>query len=338
MIKKVLKLVKPGVFLPFFEEAVYDETKVLVRPLYLSICAADRRYFQGNRPAEVLAKKLPMALFHEATGIVLNDPQNIYEKGQNVVLLPGDFTIDDNISNYREHAFFRSSNDDGFTQETMLLNHKDIIPIPSKNRHLYVYTELLSVCCHALRRLESRVEIQSGQSVGIWGDGIMGFMMALTLHTFSPHLQLHIFGKHDEKLQLFSFAHNKINIMHCHKKILIDYAFECVGGNSASKAIEHIITMIKPCGHMVLMGVSEIAPTVNTRIILEKGLSLFGSSRSQRQDFEKALKIFEDKDNMATLELITNNFPDVTKAFELKNFFQHTLGTHHLKNISKLRI
>ena len=71
MINIVYRLKSPK----FFEESIdeIDLDGVIVRPLYLSICQADQRYYQGSRPAEVLERKLPMALIHEGIGEVIHD-------------------------------------------------------------------------------------------------------------------------------------------------------------------------------------------------------------------------------------------------------------------------
>ena len=71
MINIIYRLKSPK----FFEEAI-DEVEldgVIVRPTYLSICQADQRYYQGSRPSDILSKKLPMALIHEAVGEVVYD-------------------------------------------------------------------------------------------------------------------------------------------------------------------------------------------------------------------------------------------------------------------------
>ena len=43
---------------------------------------------------------------------------------------------------------------------------------------------------------------------------------------------------------------------------------------------------------MSLLGVSENPVPINTRMVLEKGLRLFGSSRSGRADFERTLELY----------------------------------------------
>lgn len=312
MIKQVIRLTKPMVFLPHFTEEEYDSTKVLVRPICLSICAADQRYFNGNRPQEVLKHKLPMALFHEATGVVLHDPTATYSTGQNVILLPYHDDTIKNYDNYDHRAFFRSSNADGFSQEVLYLPPTEILPFTGDHQQ-YIFTEILSVCCHAFRRLKEKNELKAGDSIGIWGDGSMGYFMAFTIHILAPHLKIQVYGKHDNKLSMFSFVDKVINIHDIRCSETVDYAFECVGGQASQSAIEQIIEQVKPCGTIILMGVSEVPPVINTRRILEKGLYILGSSRSQRQDFEMALEIL-NKSKPDQFDKIVKN------VFEFKNY------------------
>ncbi|MCR5257207.1 MAG: hypothetical protein K6E40_03500 [Desulfovibrio sp.] len=78
----------------------------------------------------------------------------------------------------------------------------------------------------------------------------------------------------------FSFAKKRLNVFDKSDKTTIDLAFECVGGGGAQQAIAHAIEKLTPQGALVLMGVSETAPVIPTRMILEKGLVLIGKSRS----------------------------------------------------------
>lgn len=192
MIKQVIRLIRPGLFLPCFVVEKQKPNDVLVRPRYLSICAADQRYFQGNRPPEILASKLPLALFHEAVGEVLCDPSGRLKSGTFCVLLPGGINSLKDDSNYQKGAFFRSSNTDGFCQEVMCLDKQELLPIDNKPIWPYVFTELMSVCCQALRKLETIKQLTLGTKIGIWGDGAMSFMMALTLKTLKSSCPIYI--------------------------------------------------------------------------------------------------------------------------------------------------
>ena len=71
MLNTIYRLVAPRKFEIMFSDISLNTNKVIVRPTHLSICHADQRYYQGKRDAKVLAKKLPMALIHEAVGKVV---------------------------------------------------------------------------------------------------------------------------------------------------------------------------------------------------------------------------------------------------------------------------
>lgn len=81
--------------------------------------------------------------------------------------------------------------------------------------------------------------------------------------------------------------------------------------------------MIKPEGTISLLGVSENRVPINTRMVLEKGLRLFGSSRSGRGDFERVLDIYAGHPRlMAYLSTLSNevlpvrSIEDIAAAFE----------------------
>ena len=321
MIKQVIRLIQPGLFLPCFLIEKHKKNHILVRPRYLSICAADQRYYQGNRPPEVLAKKLPIALFHEAIGEVLRDPSGELKSRTFCVLLPGGIQSLNDESNYKQGAMFRSSNSDGFCQEIMCLDRREILPILDKNIWPYLFTELMSVCCQALRKLEKVVLVKKGMKIGIWGDGSMSFMMALTLSQLKPESELYVFGKHDDKLINFSFVKQKINIADISDKTKIDIAIECVGGTGSQKAIIQAIDKLNPTGSLLLMGVSEIPPAIPTRNILEKGLIIIGSSRSTKKDFETALNLISKKTIQNSLLKIISLKKTFSNASELIDIF-----------------
>ena len=82
MLNAVYRLVAPRRFEVEFTDIDLTAGNVIVRPTYLSICNADQRYYQGNRPEAVLRSKLPMALIHEGIGKVVYDPTGNYQIGE----------------------------------------------------------------------------------------------------------------------------------------------------------------------------------------------------------------------------------------------------------------
>ena len=307
--------------------AKYDNINtdgILVRPEYLSICAADMRYYLGVRPKKVLDKKLPMVLIHEAIGKIVHDTSGRYESGTKVVLLPcGKNSLIN--SNYESNAYFRSSNADGFCQEIINLDESEFVVIPSGTHYKeYVFSEMLSVCFQGIGRVKDILD--SSKSVGVWGDGTLSFLMTLLLKKKFPH----VIGKHNDKLEKFTLADN-IETIFDRKERNFDLCIECVGGSGAESALADIIDSSKPMATVLLTGVSEQPPRMATRLILEKGLTLVGTTRSVRDDFVSAVRFIRDEDifnylsDLISSQVVVSTVEDVTKAF--KNDVSSTFKT-----------
>ena len=320
MINQKIKLVRPGLFLPFFSSRLETTDKVIVAPTILSICAADQRYFMGARPAAVLKEKLPMCLIHEAIGQVVYDPLKNFKVGQNVILLPNGGE-DDLLDNYGSNSYFRSSSADGFTQEFLMMEGKELLPFATQSPNYYVFAELLSVCFQAISRIPYNCWTHAA-SVGIWGDGVVGYLLSLCIKKEYPNLRVTVFGKHEEKLLLFSHADSVEILREDYSSIPhIDIAFEAVGGAKAGEAINQIIKTIKPCSSICLTGVSEFPVPIDTRKLLEKGISLIGTTRSLKKDFLKAKEFLDNVRDFSMFDkVISNRFiisssEDLTHAF-----------------------
>ena len=110
-------------------------------------------------------------------------------------------------------------------------------------------------------------------------------------------------GVSHDKMTGFTFVDETYDVRNIPDDIEIDHAFECVGGNGSTKAIDQIIDYIKPEGTIAILGVSENPVPINTRMILEKGLRMFGSSRSGRKDFAHQSGIFFSSDESRYLSV-----------------------------------
>lgn len=283
-------------FEPVVLEMPMFPNRVIVRPTHLSICNADQRYYQGRRSAEVLAKKLPMALIHEGIGTVVEDASGVYAPGTSVVMLPNSPREKDNFiaENYLRSSDFCGSGFDGFMQEYVALPPTRVVPLPAGvNKNIAAFTELVSVAVHAVTRYEG-VAHGRREVVGIWGDGNLGFIVALVLRMLHPATRLVVFGRNAGKLADFTFVDETCLTYDTSRAPLVDHAFECCGGDGSAAAIDQIIDQIKPEGTVSLLGVSENPVPVNTRMVLEKGLRLFGSSRSGRNDFQRTVQMYYD--------------------------------------------
>ena len=324
MINHVFQLVAPKQISVKFQSISLKEKHVVVRPTYLSICAADQRYFNGFRSKESLKKKLPMALIHEGVGEVVYDPKGEFKPGDTVVMIPNTPIEHDPIiaENYLTTSKFRASGYDGFMQQYVFMGRDRIIKYENINHDVASFLELLSVSAHSINKFIKRSH-ERKNTIGVWGDGNVGFITALILKKQFPESKIIVFGKNEEKLSFFSFVDETYQIDSIPEDLRVDHAFEAVGGKASEYAIDQIIDYINPEGSIAILGVSENPVPINTRMVLEKGLTIVGSSRSGRVDFQYAvdfLEAYPDAQNqlqkLISAVIDVNGMEDIVKAFE----------------------
>lgn len=323
MINTVYRLRSPRRFEIAFSEL--EPEGVIVRPTHLSICNADQRYYQGTRDLKVLSEKLPMALIHEGVGQVVFDSTGSFGIGDRVVMIPNiPAESDDYIAeNYLRSSRFCGSSCDGFMQEYYRLSPERLVALPEGiDLDVAAFTELVSVSIHAVTRFRS-IAHSRRESIGVWGDGNLAYITSLLLKKLLPDSRIYVFGIDRGKLSDFSFADGAYLTTRVPAGLSLDHAFECVGGSGSPVAIEQIIDLIRPEGSIAIMGVSEYPVPVNTRMILEKGLRMFGTSRSGRADFARTVELYRQHPEVPVLlsRLVgsvveVDTFPDIKKAFE----------------------
>ncbi len=325
MINTVYRLAEPRRFEIAFEDINPFGQNVIVRPTHLSICNADMRYYLGTRDPKVLAEKLPMALIHEGAGEVVYDATGTFSAGQKVVMVPNMPAETDEFiaENYLRSSKFCGSSMDGFLQEYVEISPKRLVLLPENiNMCAAAFTEIVSVSVHAISRFDS-IAHGRREKIGVWGDGNLGYITSLFLKKLYPDSKIYVFGKTAEKLADFTFADETFTINNVPDDLQLDHAFECVGGGGSPVAIEQIIGTVKPEATVAIMGVSEYPVPINTRMILEKGLRFFGSSRSGVKDFEKTVEMYrkspEITDYLGNLISSVNeirSIADIKAAFE----------------------
>lgn len=345
MFAKSYKITEPKRF-EIFVEDIRNEN-VLVRPEILAVCKADIRYYLGNRSLNILKRKFPMSLIHEATGVVIRDKSGKFKSGQRVVLLPCrksdcdgtkcEVCVRNNphlLDNYCPESKFCSSNYDGFSKELIDLEHEYMIPIPDEIGVEAVFSELISVGCCAMRRA-GFTDGEKVKSVTVWGDGIMGFIISLVAK-YGFGCDVNIVGLNKEKLDMFDFANvyysNDIDALP-----RMSVAIEAVGGNASGIAANQAIDKLYSGGKLILSGVANENVPLNTRMVLEHGISIRGTTRSVRCDFEMAVELLKNPEFRAQIKKLllsvneVNNIRDYYAIFE-KESKSTALG----KNIMKI--
>ena len=338
MINQVYQLVAPRQIEVTYNNEDIARDKVIVRPLYLSICAADQRYYTGSRNQTVLEKKLPMSLIHEGVGEVVYDSKGEYKIGTKVIMVPNMPVEEDEViaENYLPSSKFRSSGYDGFMQDYVFLDHDRVVAVEDDiDLSTIAYSELVSVSWHAIQRFE-RKSIKNKNSFGIWGDGNLGYITAILLHKLYPEAKIYVFGKTDFKLSHFSFVEQVYHIHNVPEDVTFDHGFECVGGKGSQSAIDQIIDLISPEGSIALLGVSEYPVEINTRLVLEKGITMIGSSRSGAQDFQDVANFYKaHPDVVDKLSLLKGNEFEVKTINDAVNAFEQDLSTSWGKTVIK---
>lgn len=322
MLSKGFKICDKKRFDLYIEDVKCRKDEAIIKVEKACICKADLRYYLGTRNKRVLDLKYPMNLIHEATGIVTKDPTKTFNIGDKVVLVP-------NIAceecseckiikcpgeNYCPHVKFASSNYDGFSREYLSFPTRNLVSINDIESDVAVFLELMSVANAAIER----IHIEQHNKVAVFGDGIVGYILCCVLKSKFNGTIIAV-GKHKEKLEKFP-AHKKILLEEINEDNTFDIAFECVGGNGMEDAVEKILQLIDIGGTVVLTGVSENNISINTRRILEKKISICGSTRSTVSDFKKAVDLLSKYKELYTrikeLKLKTINIKNVNNFYD----------------------
>ena len=330
MFTNIYKVTSPGVIEEFIDTVEEMDKQVLVKVDTMAICKADIRYFSGLREKSVLEHKYPLAPIHEAVGEVLKDPTGTFKKGDKVILIPNSVDEDylknndnrrcsrkDLGENYDQKATFRSSTADGFLRNYYTCPPELLVKYDSSiDPSIAVFSELLSVA-HAMMR---RIDFEEAQKIALFGDGIMAYIVYIALINTYPNLDLTIFGIDDHKLAAFKKA--KFSKFEEYKGDKFDTLIECVGGKYSADAINNMIDLAIPGADLILMGVSEEKVALNTRVVLDKGLSLKGVTRSNRDDFLFVSNLISKKEVQNDLSIMVlsknkiNSVIDVYRCFE----------------------
>lgn len=327
MINYIYQLVNPKVFSVQYDD-IQTKGKVIVRPEYMAICHADQRYYLGQRDIATLRKKLPMALIHECCGTVLCDDTKTFHTGDHVVMIPNTPTEknDTIFENYAKSSYFLSSGHNGFMRELVDIDPDRVIPFRNIKPQVAAISEFVSVGMHASSRFDAAAHLIRDR-IGIWGDGSLAYVMACILTKRFPISKIIVIGKNLSKLSHFSFVSDTYISDELPDGFAVDHAFECCGGEGSSFAIDDIIKYINPQGAVVLMGVSENKVPINTRNILEKGLTFVGCSRSGKKDFEMAVDFMSDEKIQKRLGVIIYEDKPVSDVEGIQRVFATDLNT-----------
>ncbi|MDP4143936.1 MAG: alcohol dehydrogenase catalytic domain-containing protein [Bacillota bacterium] len=337
---RIMQLTKPYKFEKIEKNVIVNDCDVVVKPTLAYICAADMRYYTGNRRPEALKKKLPMALLHEGIGIVQGDTKG-FSKGDKVVIVPNipGYVVNEtspeeccvacsnkNIGeNYCASGKFISSGADGIMQKSVIHPSECVVKIPEGvPDEVAALSELATVSYAASKK----VDIKENDTIAIFGNGAVGYILYCVI-SFVYNIdkdRLFIIGTDESKMEAFEHA-TKLNIRNDEDadkiaNINANYVFECVGGNNMGSAINTAINLIERGGVIISMGVCEENVAINMRDVLEKGLTIKGSSRSSRFEYPIVLEYMKDEKFQQMLrKIIYENAFKIQSVQNLKEAF-----------------
>lgn len=332
--------------------------EVVVEPTFLSICAADLRYYNGRRPRDVLERKLPLVPIHEAVGRVIrvgDSPGLLELVGRKVLLVPlvpcEELRKTARCPLWRDsgrllcHSCFRStflsSDEDGFLCTAVRVPASQAIVMPENiPDSVAVLTELLSIPYAALKHVPKLRD----SSVLVLGAGSLAFMTALALKylfqvSFSD-ITVSEFAARDYRMERFPEGITKTTIesIVSGNAGLFGVVVDCVGGSRVRDTLGIAMECLRPGGTLVELGVTDDAVPINERKVLEKGLHLIGSSRSTKEDMEICLSSISSSEQLKSLlpkavhlSLDVATAQDVNRAFAIAS-------EHHVKGKILLRM
>jgi len=312
---KVFEVVGPYQMRERWEEITsIPDNCLLLKTRMTGICHADLRYVSCSRPPEILRERLPLAVFHEGVAEIVEVGNSVgnLSKGDLVVIVPNIpcYVHDPNKypdiyrackacrpegagENLCEDVRFLASNAHGLSRTFLVHPASCVFPVSEDvPEEITVLTEPLTVINRAVK--------QSGVSfddrVVVLGGGFMGFVAAALLSTIvgipkNNLLVTDIFDFKLEKCKDFATTINTKDGIPGEKLLsAFDVAFECAGGRAAEATIDQALSLLSPGGMCVLVGVSEERIPVKTRTILDRGLTLKGTTRSAAIDYPDVLE------------------------------------------------
>jgi len=278
---------------------------VLLKPIVASICKSEILYFKGEKEEEKIKKRLPMCLLHEGVAKIVAVGQHVdLNVGTHVVVNPmipcGKCVGCKSEVGYSlcQKSKYMASTTDGLSQTLLLYPSKKVIAIPKEvELEVAALAEPLSI---ALKAFEVANPLKD-DNIAVIGDGAIGYLLTL----ISSHLgkipidSLYFFGIINEKLLIAKDFSTIVNSARqedsLHKlKEKFDIAFEVAGGQNQSLTINQSIELLKPAGKCIVLGLGKKKIEIDINKIVNKGLLLRGSTRSEMKHFIKILDLMKD--------------------------------------------
>ncbi|MEM2163781.1 MAG: zinc-binding dehydrogenase [Candidatus Bathyarchaeia archaeon] len=306
---------------------------LLLKPIVAGICGSELLYFRGEKEPEKLRARLPICLLHEGVAEVVEVGEGTrIGVGAKVVVNPmiPCYSCDPCRAfkeNLCQNAKYMAATADGLARTYFLYPENRVLPVPEEiDLEVAALTEPLSIALNAFEESDA----EKNDRVAVVGDGPVGYLLALVSSYVGgvPPEKLYFIGIVDEKLSLASDFASTINSLKNRLALeeiygTIDVSFEAAGGRAHKATIRESIDLLKPGGRCILLGISMGEVPVEVSKIVNRGLTLKGSTRSRMSHFIKALELLKSRDFqdkvkrvISAKKFVINDVNDLTEAFK----------------------
>ena len=308
---------------------------LLLKPVVAGICGSEMIYFKGQKEAEKLKKRLPMCLLHEGVAEVVEVGHGTkLRKGTRVVVNPlvpcrkcrECLSLHENLC--REGRYMAATAD-GLARTFFVYPESRVVSVPDGvSSEAAALSEPISV---ALNAVES-TGISQGERVAVIGDGAVGYLVAAVASSVAkvPARDLFFVGVIDEKLALAKDFASVLNSIKEKPRLdglvdSVDVVFEAAGGGAHRITVAQAVRLLRPGGRGVLLGISLGEVPVAVTDIVNKGLTLRGSTRSCIEHYVKVLDLLKRDDVFVSrvVRAVSNKRFTVRSAEDLEAAFRY---------------
>lgn len=292
--------------------------EVLLKIKKVGLCGTDFHIYRGEVDVPV-----PLVMGHEFVGDIVEVGSNVtnLKVGQRVtaehVTSPHGSNYPKNIS---PEAIVYGKHRQGALAEYMAIPVELVYPLPDELSYDEgVIVEPLAVALHAVKR----ADVKANQRVLVIGQGPIGLFIDAVLQAFGVYVIS--FDLNKDRLS-FALAHGVVQEMlpalkgQSFKDLLqfkatpyVDAVFDCV---SVEQTIRDGLSVVKPGGRLVLVGVPVKEVTLPLQRIVFQEVDIIGSSRCDNEFVEVIEMLCAKK--LKVSDFITHRYPfsEVIRAFE----------------------
>lgn len=329
--------IRPYVIREVHKTERVKDGEILVQPLMAGICGSDILYFKGHKEKEKLARRLPLVLLHEG---VVRDTMS----GHPGIIIPlracGSCPACKNgKENLCQNAKYLGSSANGLARTFMSYPKNLILPLEgSVSLKVGTLFEPMSV----VLRMLINADINNRGQILVIGTGAMGFLSVILLHYIFRVSADNIFliGRNDRKLELLQDICQPVNVYR--KKNFVTtqantfpVVMEAVGEKSMTHALSQSIELCRPGGDIFIFGLNHQVSNINFTKIVNKGLTLHGSSRSRIEDYVKLMSTVKANEALRSKlkSIIDPNIFFIQSGKDLMEAFHYVISGNNIGKV-----